>query len=428
MKYAAPPYMHDVLPVEPPKDGWLHVARWQAVERIFRETCRVFGYREIRTPIMEATELFTRSIGEGTDIVSKEMFTFEDRGGRSMTLRPEGTAPVIRACIENGLLLEGAVTKLYYIMRMYRYERGQRGRYREHQQTGIEAFGSMDPALDAEVIALAMEFYAKLGIRNAELRINSVGCPQCRPAYVEALKSFVTPRLEQMSGENQRRFRENPLRMLDTKDTRDREILRGAPKLIDHLCADCGNHFDSLRTYLRKLDLPFELDTSLVRGFDYYTRTAFEIVHPDLGSQNSIGGGGRYDGLVEECGGPAVPGIGFGIGTERCLIVLEELGIELKTEEEAPTAFIAALGESAKPVAVELLSELRRRGIAADIDYAGKSLKAQLRLAGRLNARYALILGDDEVAKSMVTLKDMREGAEQQIVPIAEVAERILRQ
>ena len=421
MKYTAPPYMHDVLPVEPPKDGWLHVARWQAVERIFRETCRQFGYREIRTPIMESTELFTRSIGEGTDIVSKEMFTFEDRGGRSMTLRPEGTAPVIRACIENSLLQEGSVTKLYYVMRMYRYERGQRGRYREHQQTGIEAFGSKDPALDAEVIALAMEFYRKLGIRNAELRINSVGCPVCRPAYIERLKAFAEPILEQMSGENQRRFRENPLRMLDTKSESDIKLLKDAPKLLDHLCEECRNHFAALQQYLRNLEIPFAIETGLVRGFDYYTNTAFEIIHPDLGSQNSIGGGGRYDGLVEECGGPPTPGIGFGIGTERCLIVLEELGIDLKVEDDRPVAFIVALGESAKPVAVRLLSDLRGRGIAADMDYAGKSMKAQMRLAGRLGARYALILGDDEIAESVVTLKDMDQGGEQKRIPLDSV-------
>src|SRR5688572_17985820 len=366
MKYPAPPYMHDVLPVEPPKDGWLHAARWQAVERIFRETCRQFGYKEIRTPVMEATELFSRSIGEGTDIVSKEMFTFEDRGGRSMTLRPEGTAPVIRACLENNLLQDGAVAKLYYIMQMYRYERGQKGRYREHQQTGIEAFGSLDPALDAEVLALAMEFYRRLGISNAELRINSVGCRECRPAYVALLKQYVQPHLDQMSGENQRRFRENPLRMLDTKDAKDKKLLEGAPRIDETYCAECSAHFAALQQYLGELGILYTVDPSLVRGFDYYTKTAFEIIHPDLGSQNSIGGGGRYDGLVEECGGPPTPGIGFGIGTERCLIVLEELGIELKVEDEAPVAFIAALGEAAKPVAVRLLFDLRRRGIAAD--------------------------------------------------------------
>ena len=421
MKYTSPPYMHDVLPVEPPKDGWLHVARWQAVERVFRELCRQFGYKEIRTPIMEATELFTRSIGEGTDIVSKEMFTFEDRGGRSRTLRPEGTAPVIRACLENSLLQDGAVTKLYYVMRMYRYERGQKGRYREHQQTGIEAFGSLDPALDAEVISLAMEFYHRLGISGAELRINSVGCPKCRPAYIELLKAFVEPLLDHMSGENQRRFRENPLRMLDTKNAKDAELLTGAPSLSGSLCPECADHFKTLTGHLRALDIAFTVDPGLVRGFDYYTKTAFEIIHPDLGAHNSIGGGGRYDGLVEECGGPATPGIGFGIGTERCLIVLDELGIELNVGNDSPVAFIAALGEAARPVAVQLLSDLRRRGIAADMDYAGKSLKAQMRLAGRLGAQFALIMGDDEVAESVVGVKDMKEGGEQVTIPLADI-------
>jgi histidyl-tRNA synthetase len=422
VNYSAPPYMHDVLPVEPSKDGWLHAARWRAVERIFREVCRQYNYREIRTPVMESTELFVRSVGEGTDIVSKEMFTFTDRGGRSMTLRPEGTAPALRAYLENKLYGESTVTKLYYIATIYRYERGQRGRYREHQQTGIEALGSNDPALDAEVLTLAMEFYRRLGIDETEMRINSVGCPACRPSYREALLEFARPLLDQMSEDNRTRFEVNPLRMLDSKDERDRRALAGAPKLLDHLCDECRTHFDSLRRYLEMLGVPYCVDLNLVRGFDYYTKTAFEIVSPELGAQNVIGGGGRYDGLIEELGGPATPGIGFGIGTERCLLVLDQLGVQLPLDDERPVAFVAALGETAKPVAVKLLNDLRRAGIAAETDYAGRSLKSQMRQADKLGARFVCVLGDDEVAQGVVGLKPMG-GGEQSTVSLSEVVD-----
>jgi histidyl-tRNA synthetase len=421
MKYTAPPYMHDVLPAEPAKDGWLHAARWRAVERTFRTLCRQYDYREIRTPVMESTELFVRSVGEGTDIVSKEMFTFTDRGGRSMTLRPEGTAPALRAYVQHHLFGESAVTKLFYIATIYRYERGQKGRYREHQQTGVEALGSKDPAVDAEVIGLAMEFYRRLGIAETELRLNSVGCPECRPAYREALLAYAQPRLDAMSEDNRTRFAVNPLRMLDSKDERDRRALTDSPKLLDYLCDDCRTHFATLRDYLAALDVRYTLDTNLVRGFDYYTKTSFEIVSPELGAQNVLGGGGRYDGLVEEIGGPPTPGIGFGIGTERCLLVLDQLGIDLPIEDERPVAMVAPLGDAARVIAVRLLRDLRRAGIAADMDYAGRSLKAQLRQADKLGARFVCLIGDDEMARGVATIKDMAGGAEQRLVPLLEV-------
>jgi histidyl-tRNA synthetase len=348
------------------------------------------------------------------------MFTFTDRGGRSMTLRPEGTAPALRAYLENKLYGENAVAKLYYIATIYRYERGQRGRYREHQQTGIEALGSQDPALDAEVLTLAMEFYRRLGITETELRINSVGCPACRPAYRQALIEFARPLLDQMSEDNRTRFDVNPLRMLDSKDERDKRALAGAPKLLDHLCDECRTHFDSLRHYLELLGVPYCVDLNLVRGFDYYTKTAFEIVSPELGAQNVIGGGGRYDGLVEELGGQPTPGIGFGIGTERCLLVLDQLGVQLPLDDERPLVFVAALGENAKPVAVTLLNDLRRAEIAAEMDYAGRSLKAQMRQADRLGARFVCVLGDDEVAQGVVALKPMG-GGEQRTVALDQI-------
>lgn len=413
--------MHDVLPHPVAKEPWLHTAKWRAVEGIFRTTCRLYGYREIRTPVMEPTELFTRSIGEGTDIVTKEMFTFMDRGGRSMTLRPEGTAPALRAYVEHRLYGVTTPVKLYYIETIYRYERGQKGRYREHQQTGVEALGSDAPAMDAEVISLAMEFYRRLGLTSAELRLNSLGCAACRPQFRQALIEYAQSRLSQMSEENQLRFRVNPLRMLDSKDERDREALADAPKLVDYLCSDCAAHFDAVKRLLDGLAIRYTLDAHLVRGFDYYTRTAFEIVSPGLGAQNSIGGGGRYDGLVEQIGGPPAPGIGFGIGTERCLLAMEQLGLPIPEEDEAPDVFLVSAGGNASEAAVRLAQELRREGIATELDYQSRSLKAQMRAADRTGARFAVILGEDELARSCAGVKPLRGGGEQLDVPLSEL-------
>ncbi len=427
MRYAAPPYMNDLLPVSPSGEGWRHTARWRAVESIFRRVCLQYGYREIRTPVMESTELFQRAVGEGTDIVSKEMFTFTDRGGRSMTLRPEGTAPVIRAYLENKLYADSPLQKLYYITHVYRYERGQKGRYREHQQTGVEAIGSQDPAIDAEVITLAMEFYRRLGITQTELLLNSVGCPVCRPRYRDALREYARPLLHSMSRDNQRRFEVNPLRMLDSKEEADRAAMKGAPKLTEYLCEECHTHFARLQEYLCALEVRFTLNSHLVRGFDYYTKTAFEIICPALGAQNAIGGGGRYDGLVEECGGEPTPGIGFGIGTERCLIALEQLGIALPLEDESPIAFIAALGEEAKLHAIKLLHALRRAEIPSEFGYDNRSLKAQMRLANRLNARFVIMLGEDEVRQGSAQIKDFHNGGAQESVRLSEVTDWIFR-
>ncbi|HSV72737.1 MAG TPA: histidine--tRNA ligase [Chthonomonadales bacterium] len=425
MKFSAPPYMHDVLPSEPARDGWLHVARWRALEAAFRSTCQDFGYRELRTPVMETTDLFARSIGAGTDIVSKEMFTFEDRGGRSMTLRPEGTAPAIRAYLEHGLGGERAVSKLYYIATIYRYERGQRGRYREHQQTGIEAIGSQDPALDAEVIGLAIEFYRRLGIDETELRLNSVGCPVCRPAYREALVAFAQPLADAMSADNRVRLHQNPLRMLDSKDERDREVLAGAPALPEFLCNECDSHFTELQSLLAAVGIAYRLDAHLVRGFDYYTKTAFEIVSPHLGAQNVLGGGGRYDGLVEECGGPPTPGIGLGIGTERCLIVLDQLGVKLQLEDERPDVVVVTVGAVARREGVRLLMELRKAGLASDMDYSGKSVKSQMRHADRSGAALVALLGDEELESGMVTVRPLRAGGDQVKMPRADAVRHI---
>jgi histidyl-tRNA synthetase len=426
MKYAAPPYMHDVLPFEPSKDKWLHSAKWRALERIFEEICLTYGYKQIRTPVMEQTELFLRSIGQGTDIVSKEMFTFTDRGGRSMTLRPEGTAPAIRAYVEHNLHAENSLVKLYYIASIYRYERGQKGRFREHQQTGVEALGSKDPALDAEIITLAMGFYERLGIPSTELKLNSVGCPVCRPQYRDALLDFVRPRLEMMSPDNKTRYDINPLRMLDSKDERDKRALEGAPILLDHLCTECREHFEALKRYLDALSVPYVIDTNLVRGFDYYTKTAFEIVCPALGAQNAIGGGGRYDGLVEEIGGAPTPGIGFGIGTERCLLALDQLGISLPVKDASPMVFVAALGDETKLTAAKLVHDLRRAGVSTDTDYSQRRLKLQMRQSDKLGAQYMLIIGPEEIERGEVVVRKMFGEKDQVHLPISTVVQYFL--
>ncbi len=426
MKYAAPPYMNDVLPYPPAKDSWLHTALWRYVENVFRDTCRRYGYREIRTPILEQTELFKRSIGEETDIVSKEMFTFVDRGNRSMTLKPEGTAPTVRACLEHKLFAQQPVLKLYYVGQNFRYERGQKGRYRQHQQLGVEVFGASDPAIDAEVILLAMEFYRALGVVDQELRINSVGTAASRPAYREALRGYVRPFLAEMSEEGQGRFEANPLRMLDTKDENDLRLLAEAPRLVDFLDEESRVHFETLQAYLTAAGVPYSIDHRLVRGFDYYSKTCFEIVGTKLGAQNALGGGGRYDGLVEECGGPSTPGIGFGLGIERCLLVLDALGITPPLEDERPLAFLVTLGEEAKvrPAAVKILAEIRAAGLAADMDYRSRKFGQQAKRADELGARYLLVLGDGELERGVVGLRDQAT-KEQTDVPLTEITLRL---
>ncbi len=416
MRYAAPPYMYDVLPYPSTKEPWLTTARWRAVERHFREMVMRAGYREIRTPILEPTELFKRSIGEATDIVSKEMFTFVDRGERSLTMKPEGTAPAVRACIEHGLFAEHGLLKLYYIGQNFRYERGQKGRYRQHQQLGVEVFGAHDPAIDAEVLALAMNFFTSLGVR-CKLHINSVGTAECRARYREALKAYVAPSLQHLSEEGKMRYEVNPLRMLDTKDQRDLAILAGAPVLRDFLTDDSSKHFEQLQGYLAALNIPFAIDDGLVRGFDYYSGTVFEIKGEGLGAQDALGGGGRYDGLVEECGGTAVPGLGFGIGMERCLLALEALGIQPPQEDESPIAFIITAGEqpAVRTTAVTLLHSLRSSGIAADMDYLGKNFRRQFKRADDLGSRFYIIIGEDEVASGTVQLKERTTGEQQKI-------------
>ena len=429
MNYRRLTDFYDVLPVPPdkPTDSWKLSAKWRAVEEIFRETCRRFGYREIRTPILEETKLFTRSVGEGTDIVSKEMYSFVDKGENAVTLKPEGTAPVVRACIENGLFATNPVLKLYYQSQHFRYESGQKGRYKQHQQLGAEVFGSADPAVDAEVILLAMEFYRQVGIEKQTLKINSLGIPESRVIYREKLKEYVRPFLSKMSKEAQTRFEVNPLRLLDTKDENEIELLANAPTLLDSVDAESRAHFDTLLSYLEIAGVPYVIDHRLVRGFDYYTRTTFEIVSDNLGAQNALGGGGRYDQLVEQLGGQSLPGIGFGLGTERLLLVLDALGIAPELADERPLAFVVTLGnaEVTRPAAVKVLQELRQNGIAADMDYRpGSKFGAQAKRADDLGARYLVILGEDEIAKGVAGLRSQAT-KEQKEVALSELTETL---
>lgn len=409
---------NDILPAD--------VGRWQALEAVIRRLCRDFGYREIRTPLFEHTELFTRAAGEATDVVRKEMYTFLDRGDRSLTLRPEGTAPVVRAYLENKLYGEPQPVKLYYLSApMFRYERPQSGRYRQHHQFGAEVFGSQDPALDAELISMPLELLRRLGVDGLRVKLNSLGCPQCRPAYREQLKAYYRPRLADVCADCRERFATNPLRLLDCKVPGCRAIRDGAPRMIDHLCGECADHFATLQAHLAALAIPFEIDARLVRGFDYYTKTVFEIVNDRLGAQDAVGGGGRYDGLVEELGGKPTPAAGFGFGMERLLLTLNTLGITLG-EAEPLSVFIATADPSVRQNALTLLHRLRREGIAADMDYAGRSLKSQLRFADRYPARFVAVIGEEEIAAGTVTLRDLRTG-EQETCPQAELAERLSR-
>jgi histidyl-tRNA synthetase len=338
------------------------------------------------------------------------MYTFEDRGGRSMTLRPEGTAPVLRAYIENSIYASGGISKLFYTESVFRYERPQKGRYRQHTQFGVEALGSENPGLDAEVIELALRFFSAIGIDRLTLKLNSIGCQQCRPAYRTALIDFATPLLAQMSEENQRRYRENPLRMLDSKDENDQKLLESAPKLTDYLCEACADHFSSVKSILKDGGVPFELDARLVRGFDYYTRTAFEIQSPDLGAQSALGGGGRYDGLVKELGGPATPGIGFGLGVERILIALQALNRNPGIDT-APTAFVATAADNMRNVAAKLCRDLRSAGVVVESAFGSGRLKSQMKAADSSGASYALILDDNDLADGVVLCKELRSGA-----------------
>lgn len=393
------------------------VEKWQFIEQKARELCRRYNYHEIRTPIFEQTELFERGVGETTDIVEKEMYTFKDKGDRSMTLRPEGTAGVVRAYVQNKLYGEPDVTKLYYIGPMFRYERPQAGRYRQFHQFGIEVFGSSDPAIDAEVITLGYSFYKELGLQGVKAEINSVGTPAVRAAYREQLLAFLTPMKESLCADCQSRMDRNPLRVLDCK--KDQDKFGGAPSILDSLDEECSVHFENVKSYLDAMGIEYEINPRLVRGLDYYTHTAFEFKAQGIGAIDTVGGGGRFNGLVGEIGGPDQPGIGFGIGLERIQLILEHQQVDLSGMQPLDV-YLVALGEAAEREIVKIIYDLRSRGISAERDYLGRKMKAQMKSADRLQARYTAILGDDELARGEIAVKSMETG-EQRTVKLEEL-------
>jgi len=411
----APKGTRDILPSE--------IYKWQYIEKMFAQVCNSFGYKEIRIPVFEHTELFQRGVGDTTDIVQKEMYTFNDKGGRSITLRPEGTAGVVRSYIENGMASMPQPIKLYYNITAYRYENVQKGRYREFRQFGVEAFGAAGPVIDVEIISILCVFFEKLGLKNTGLRINSIGCPKCRTSYNEKLKDYLRPYLSDLCGNCRERFERNPLRIIDCKEERCKKITLGAPALLDNLCDECKDHFEGLKAGLENLEIQYTIDPGIVRGLDYYTKTVFEFVSENVGTQGTICGGGRYDGLVETCGGPATPGIGFALGAERLLMELESQGINIE-EPPAPDIYIATIGENALAYAQKLVHKLRKYNVAAETDLMGRSLKAQMKYADKKGFSYTVVLGDEEIEHGKTVLKDMRTG-EQKDVSLDSIVDRL---
>jgi histidyl-tRNA synthetase len=413
MKISAPRGTADVLPSE----SW----KWRIVEAIAREVAEVYHFQEIRTPIYESAELFHRGVGQTTDIVQKETFTFRPRPeSESITLRPEGTAGVVRAAIENGLIAqEGSRAKVWYIGPNFRYERPQKGRLRIHHQFGVEAFGIPEPEQDVDCILLQLEFYRRCGVKDLELQINSLGDVPSKQRYREALVAFLAPKRERLSEDSQRRLEENPLRILDSRDPRDQEAVQGAPPAIDSLSDSSRGHFVRVQKLLADLQVPYRVNPNLVRGFDYYTETLWEVTAGGLGAQNAIGGGGRYDNLVEQLGGRPTPGVGFGSGLERLLIALDAQGVELPRSSQ-PLAWLISMGDTARDAQWMLLRELRAAGIPADMDHSPRSPRAQFKVADRERASYCLIVGDDELQAGTVIIRNLATG-EQTTVPRQQV-------
>lgn len=383
--------------------------KWHYVENIAREVAGEFGFKEIRTPMFEHTELFLRGVGETTDIVTKEMYTFDDKGGRSMTLRPEGTAGVARCFIENGLHQGTIPMKAYYISSIFRYEKPQNGRLREHHQFGVECYGSDSASADAEVISLASTFLRKAGLSELELNLNSIGCAKCRAEYNKALKEYIGQNLHLMCGQCQARFEKNPLRILDCKEEKCKIITQNAPKITDYLCDDCRDHFEGVQRILTSLGIDFKVNPGIVRGLDYYTRTVFEFVSTDIGAQGTVCGGGRYNNLVEEVGGKPTPAVGFGLGLERLLLVLENTS-NLNAPKECMDVYVAPMGDKAKDVARKIVFDMRQVGIKAETDIMDRGLKAQMKYADKSGANYVVVIGDDEIDKGVVQVKNMSDG------------------
>ncbi|HCW03661.1 MAG TPA: histidine--tRNA ligase [Clostridium sp.] len=388
----------DVLPQE--------AYKWHYVEGKLKNIAEQYGCREIRTPAFEATELFIRGVGETTDVVQKEMYTFEDKGGRSITLKPEGTAPAVRAFIESSLYSEAQPTKLFYFTPVFRYENVQKGRFREHHQFGIEVFGAPAPSLDAEVISLAMRSVRELGLKNLELHINSIGCPECRKKYNEALKGYLKDNLDKLCKTCNSRYEKNPMRILDCKEESCKVITKEAPVILDYICDDCKDHMEKLKGYLEAMGISYKVDPYIVRGLDYYSKTVFEVINDNF----TVCGGGRYDYLIEQVGGPSTPAVGFGMGLERLIMTLEAAGIEIP-KPDLIQLYIGSMGEKASFQALKLAFELRKRGVKSDCDHMGRSVRAQMKYANKIGAKYSLILGEDELEKKVARLKNMEDGS-----------------
>lgn len=408
MDIPKPPGVFDILP-RGTEEEWQLSHLWVHVENIIRKIANDYGFEEIRTPLFERTELFKRGVGEGTDVVSKEMYTFEDRGGRSMSLRPEGTAPAVRAFVENSLYNESRIHKLFYIGPMFRYERSQAGRYRQHHQFGVEVIGSDAPEQDAEVIDLLYSLYRRLGLSNLQVHVNSIGSPECRIAFKNALKEYLKAHFNELSNDSKNRFENNPLRILDSKDPEDRRIVEKAPSILDYLSPEDQDNFARVTQLLSQLKIPYEINPKLVRGLDYYNKTVFEIVSGQLGAQNSIGGGGRYDGLIKTLGGPDLPALGFGTGIERILQTMIKQGVQPKTSYQ-PTLFLIPIGEEAHKVCFTLTHELREKGISAQMDFSRKKVGKAMQLANQMKARFVAVVGDHELQSREVELKEMSTG------------------
>lgn len=401
MAMKAPKGTKDVLP----KDSY----KWQYIEKKWDQICSEYGFKEMRTPTFESTELFNRGVGDTTDIVQKEMYTFEDMGHRSITLKPEGTSPAVRAFIESNQYAETQPTKYYYDISCFRYEKPQAGRLREFHQFGIENFGTSSMLADAEVIALASEFLKRMNVPDVELHISSVGCRHCRPVYREKLQEYLRPRYDELCDTCKTRFDKNPMRILDCKSEVCWDIAKGAPMMLDYLCDDCKAALEELMKYLDAMGIEYKIDPTIVRGLDYYTKTAFEFITNKIGAQGTVCGGGRYDHLIEEVGGPDMPGVGFGLGKERLLMLMESCDNDFGGEQ-APEIFVAWIGDENLPYSLALLNEIRQKGVRAVLDTKARNLKGQLKYANKLGALYSLVIGEDEVKTGELTLKDMKEG------------------
>ena len=402
----APKGTKDIMPDQ--------VYKWHYVERKWQEICDRHGFKEIRAPMFEHTELFQRGIGDTTDVVQKEMYTFNDHGGRSITLKPEGTSPAVRAFLEHKTYAEVQPTKIYYDIPCFRYEKPQSGRLRQFHQFGVETFGTPNMVADAEIIAIGYDFLTEMGVTDLTLEINSVGCPVCRANHRTALKEFLKPKYDQLCDTCKSRYEKNPMRILDCKSPIDQALVEGAPMMLDYLCDECRNAFEELKENLEAMNIPYVVNPKIVRGLDYYTKTAFEFVTNSIGAQGTVCGGGRYDNLAEEVGGLPIPGVGFGLGKERLLMLMEANGVEIP-EPKVCDAFIATMGKDAKLFGQKLMRELRKEGIKAQMDDLQRNFKGQFKYADRIGAAYTIVIGDNELQNGAANLKNMETGEQVEV-------------